>query len=195
MSSLRLGCDLCQIAAIEQMLKEDLGAAERLFNAEERSYAMTQAEPAQHLAGIFAAKEALGKAVREPGLLGKYHKEVTVDHREGGAPYLRLSEPLIRALAGAGIQIIDCSISHDGEYAMAAVLVEWVDHQRPEQKGEPASQSSRGSAEETADGVRCHRCLLTLDYLREQHITEVLIKAEGVGGTTLYLCPVCMKGW
>ncbi len=188
MSALRVGCDLCEIAEIERMLQGGPGEVERLFTAEEQAYAAAQANPAQHFAGIFAAKEALAKALRRPGILGRYHREVTVTHQEDGGPSLRVSEPLRGELARSGVRILDCSVSHDGAYAMATVLVQ-VD----EPSGRPESQQAAvsGSAEQLA----CHRCLLTLGYLREQRVADVLIPVQRSDGTTAHVCPVCMRGW
>lgn len=171
MSSLRIGCDLCQVNVIEQMLKEQDGSLERLFNAQEREYAMAQGNPAHHLAGVFAAKEALAKALKQPGLLGTYNKEVTIGHQSDGAPTLRLSGGLSAAFAEQGIRIADLSISHDGDYAMAAVVVEG------------------------AGPLKCHRCHLSLEYLSEQKIADVLLEGRDKEGFVRYLCPVCLRGW
>lgn len=173
-SNLRLGCDLCQIATMERMLKDEPASMERLFASEERHYAMRQTHPAQHFAGVFAVKEAFAKAIRNPALLGKYHREVVVDHVDGGVPALRCSEALAGALAHQGLRVADCSITHDGDYAMAVVLVEMV---RP------------------ASVLRCARCVLTLDYLQDQGVTDALLRLEDTQGTPRYLCPPCFKGW
>ena len=195
MPSLRLGCDLCQIVTIKQILSDDSGLLDRLFNPEERAYAMTQTQPEQHLAGAFAAKEALAKAVREPKLLGKYQKEVTVSHRDEGVPYLRPSDGLARVLAEKGINIVDLSISHDGDYAMAAVLVEVTDSSGSENEHDPNTKARESSRNTTAINLRCYRCLLTLKYLSDQRIADFLIKVEDKNGGARYLCPVCVRGW
>lgn len=170
MSTLRMGCDLCHITAIEQMLKEGPAALERMFTPEERRYSASQTHPAQHLAGFFAAKEALAKAVREPSLLGKYYREVTVCHRENGTPDLRLSESLAKVFSNRGIRVADLSISHDGDYAVAAVLVE----QKP---------------------LRCGQCSMSLAALQEQRIADLLIQVTNKDGQDEYRCPVCIRGW
>lgn len=171
--ALKIGCDLCQVASLEQMLQEDPGSLERLFNDQERRYAMAQGRPAQHLAGIFAAKEALAKAIRKPELLGKYHQEVTVGHREDGTPVFFLSEKLRETFLSQGIRPCDLSISHDGDYAVAAVLVE-------------LSQTDR---------LHCHRCLIPLKSLSEQGIADFLVLGSDPTGAPRYLCPVCVRGW
>lgn len=175
MPSLRVGCDLCEVAAMEQLLAASDGALERLFDPDERRYAMEHAAPARHLAGIFAAKEALAKAVRSPGVLGTFHREVVVAHLEDGSPSLRCSETLQGALKGLGVRVLDCSISHDGAYAMATVLVE--------------------TAHDAPVARRCDRCLLTLESLAARGICDVLVPVEHADGTSRYLCPVCVRGW
>jgi phosphopantetheine--protein transferase-like protein len=183
--TLRLGCDLCQITAVEQMLTDDQAALDRLFHPQEQAYAMAQAHPAQHLAGIFAAKEALAKAVREPRLLGAYYRGAIISHTSEGAPQILLSEDLAAALARAGIQVLDLSISHDGEYAMAAALVEVIGR---------IDQASPRQAE-SPDGLSCAKCQMTLKSLSERNLAEVLIKAEDKEGRPQYLCPICLRGW
>ena len=170
MGSIHVGCDVCQVAAIEEMLRGEESALAKIFLRGEREYAMAQGRPAQHLAGVFAAKEALAKAVRDPALLGAYYQEVTVSHRENGSPDLLLSERLTASFSAEGIRVADLSISHDGDYAVAAVIVE------------------RGR-------LQCDRCLLTLASLQEQGIADALIPVVLQNGQRAYRCPVCMRGW
>ena len=167
---LQVGCDVCQITTLDQMLSEEPNAVERIFNPEERQYAQSQAQPAQHLAAVYAAKEALGKAVREPDVLGKYYREVTVCHQENGAPLLRLSDRLAEALSSRGITVTDLSISHDGDYAVATVLVE----RKP---------------------LHCDRCQRSLANLVEERVADVLIPVVNQEGISGYRCPVCLRGW
>ena len=167
---LQVGCDVCRIEALESMLKEEPAALERLFNPEERQYALSQGRPAEHLAAVFAAKEALGKAIREPSLLGKYYREVTLFHREDGTPALRFSGQLTHLFSAQGIFVTDLSISHDGDYAMAAVLVE-------------------------RKKLQCDQCLLSLSALEERGIADRLIPMVGKDGAVSYRCPVCFRGW
>lgn len=168
--TLQVGCDVCRIETFENMLKEEPAAVDRIFNPEERQYAMSQKRPAEHLAAVFAAKEALGKAVREPALLGKYYREVTVAHHSGGAPSLRLSGQLADTLSAEGIFVTDLSISHDGDYAMAAVLVE-------------------------KKLLTCDQCMISLSSLEERGIADRLVQMVAKDGKVSYRCPVCFRGW
>lgn len=168
--TLQVGCDVCRIEALENMLKEEPAAVDRIFNAEERQYAMAQKRPAEHLAAVFAAKEALGKAIRDPALLGKYYREVTLFHRPDGTPALRLSGQLAGVFSAQGIFVTDCSISHDGDYAMAAVLVE-------------------------RKQLQCDQCGMPLSALEEKGIADRLLQVVAKDGQVSYRCPVCFRGW
>ncbi|MBI3616094.1 MAG: holo-ACP synthase [Candidatus Omnitrophica bacterium] len=169
MGPLSLGCDLCRIGEMDRMLKEDPASTQRLFHPEEWEYAFSRTRPEQHLAGFFAAKEALAKAIRESTLLGKYRQEVIVRHREDGAPYLVLSDSLSETFSNLGMKILDLSVSHDGDYAMAAVIV----------RTQP---------------LQCAKCLLSIDHLRTQRVAEWLMPVETREGTR-FLCPPCLRGW
>ena len=167
---LKIGCDICQVGALQQMLKEEPAAVERIFNPEERQYAQSQGRPAEHLAGIFAAKEALAKAVKEPALLGKYYREVTILHEENGTPFLRFSGRLSELFLSGGITVADLSISHDADYAVAAVVVE-------------------------RRQLRCDRCFVSLGGLEEQRAADGLIQIVNKEGAVGYRCPACFRGW
>lgn len=167
---LQIGCDLCRIAQLESMLKEEPATLEKIFNPEEHREALAHKRPAQRLAGIFAAKEALAKAIRQPSLLGKYYREVTVSHQADGRPALQLSPRLTDLLSSQGIFWVDLSISHDGEYALAAVLVE-------------------------KRKLQCDLCLLPLTVLMERGIADRLLQVVSGEGKVSYRCPVCFRGW
>lgn len=152
------------------MLKEEPPALERLFNPEEHQYALSQSRPGEHLAAVFAAKEALGKAIRDPSLLGKYYREVTVFHQENGTPALRLSDRLTELFRTQGIFVTDLSISHDGDYAVAAVLIE-------------------------RKKLQCDQCLISLAVLEERGVADRLLQVVAKNGQVSYRCPVCFRGW
>lgn len=64
MSTTSLGIDLIEIERVEAALKRHGGRfVERCFTRAERDYCDSKPNPAQHYAGRFAAKEAVGKAL------------------------------------------------------------------------------------------------------------------------------------
>lgn len=70
----------------------------------------------QHLAGIFAAKEAVIKALNlKPGV---WHN-IEISNKKSGKPVVKLSEDLIKNK----IINYDLSISHDNKYSIATFVV------------------------------------------------------------------------
>jgi len=116
-----LGLDLCEIRRMEKMLSDER-FLNRFFTPEEAAYVRSRgAGAAETLAGLFAAREALGKALG--GGIDFELKEAEVCHTENGAPFFRLSGELKKRL---GEDRLFLSISHDGGVAAAVCLLEGV---------------------------------------------------------------------
>ena len=117
-----LGLDLCEIARMDRMLADDR-FLNRYFTREEIEYIQSKGKgAAQTLAGVFAAKEALVKALGT-GITFDL-KEINVSHESSGLPCYSLSGKASELGAG------DCfllSITHDGGMA-AAVCIRETDH-------------------------------------------------------------------
>ena len=114
-----LGLDLCEIARMEKQLQNDRFLT-RFFTPGEIEYVRSRgAGAAATLAGLFAAREALGKALG--GGIDFELKEAEVCHTESGAPYFRLSGKLKERVGEGRIFL---SISHDGGMAAAVCLLE-----------------------------------------------------------------------
>jgi len=92
------------------------------FTEEELAHgARAAAGAAASLAGIFAAKEALFKAL--PDRPPCFWEDVQVGHDERGRPCLRFGGTLAPWVAQRCIRAAT-SISHSGDYAVAMALVE-----------------------------------------------------------------------
>lgn len=100
----KIGFDLVHIPRMEKSIAS-AAFLNKVFSAAERDYCKT----AESYAGIFAAKEAYFKALGTGLQLPLNRLEVL--HDDKGKPYLN------------GIENSDLSISHDGEYAAAAVIL------------------------------------------------------------------------
>ena len=110
---MKAGCDIVKISRMEGFFEK--GGLKRCFTEKEEEYILSKKNPYETAAGIFAAKEALGKALGK-GLSSFNLKEVAVCHDESGAPFFSFKENLFSNFE------ISLSISHDGEYAMAFVV-------------------------------------------------------------------------
>jgi holo-[acyl-carrier protein] synthase len=110
-----LGIDLIEIERLEAALARHPRLADRLFTAAEIEYASRRRRPGRHLAGRFAAKEAVVKALRLEGAFGLADVEVV-----GSPPVVRLSG---RAAAAADGRQVEVSITHSRELAAAVAAV------------------------------------------------------------------------
>ncbi len=108
--SYRVGCDIVHIPRIEKMLSSPASLA-HAFTAEELT--IKHAKRAEHLAGIFAAKEAIIKAA---GIAAGEWRNILISYDPNGRPVVTLNV--------GKIPHADVSISHDGEYAMAVAIIE-----------------------------------------------------------------------
>ena len=112
-----LGLDLCGISRMEKLL-EDERFLNRFFTGDEIAYIRGKGKgAAQTAAGIFAAKEALGKALGT-GIAFDL-KEISVIHDRSGNPGYSLSGKASELGSGDRFHL---SISHDAGIA-AAVCV------------------------------------------------------------------------
>ena len=117
-----LGCDLCAVSRMNGII-HDTRFLERYFTEAERAYITGRVRSAETAAGIFAAKEALLKALGT-GLGGLDFAAVEIAHTSLGAPEYVMNEKLCSALGKVGAQRVFLSISHDGDYAMATAVLE-----------------------------------------------------------------------
>lgn len=118
-----VGIDLCQVSRMRSALSRHEGRfAARVFTEDERAYCEERADPAQHYAARFAAKEALLKALAVPPGLS-WH-EIEVQSQSGGAPRLLLRGEAARAAAGKSIARLHLSLTHSGDHAAAVVIAE-----------------------------------------------------------------------
>ncbi len=114
-----LGLDLCEVARMEKMLA-DSRFLSRYFTPGEIDYIHSRGKnAAQTLAGLFAAREALAKALGTG--IDFDLREAEVCHTDSGAPFFRLSGSLKDRL---GQDRLLLTITHDGGIAAAVCLIE-----------------------------------------------------------------------
>ena len=106
---MNIGIDLVAIKRFQKLKAGDYKAWKHVFTPSEWAYAFRARHSAEHLAGMFAAKEAAMKASGKVGI--ENLKIFEIAHTTQGAP--RLNKRGYRV-----------SISHDRAYAIAVVLVE-----------------------------------------------------------------------
>lgn len=111
-----VGVDVVDIARLGERLDRTPRLRERVFTESERGL------PLHSLAARFAAKEAVGKALRTPGDLPWQGVEVT--NGEHGEPLLVVSGAVATRAQEMGVTRMHISLSHDGGIATAFVVAE-----------------------------------------------------------------------
>lgn len=118
------GIDLVSIERIRSILEKDGDHFEkRVFSEGERAYCRARKDPMPHFAARFAAKEAYGKAMGLGlGPTGDF-VEIEVVNAKDGRPSLKLSGKAKKIFEKAGGGGIFLSLSHEGDGAIASVIV------------------------------------------------------------------------
>lgn len=114
-NKLGIGVDIERISRFKPRLK-DKNFLSKIFTAKELKYCFSKAIPEHHLAGRYAAKEAVFKALSQAGLNLKSLKNIEIIPSKA-APGVRVSnlKPLCSEIL--------VSIAHSNESAIAFALV------------------------------------------------------------------------
>jgi holo-[acyl-carrier protein] synthase len=124
MSIVGIGLDLVNIARVQAITERWQDRfLQRVYTEDERRTCFRRTSPYASLAGRFAAKEAVLKALGTGWSAGVSWRDIQVLNDAGGKPVATVrgrTEALIRQ---AGITCIHVSLSHDGDYAIAEVIL------------------------------------------------------------------------
>jgi holo-[acyl-carrier protein] synthase len=120
-----LGTDLARIARFRDFVRANKAALlGRLFTSGELEYALAKRDPAAHLAARFAAKESCLKAFGLGLRQGITWHDMEVVRDELGRPELVLAGRAAEIAVGMQVDMVHLSYSHDGDYAVATVILE-----------------------------------------------------------------------
>ncbi len=120
---IRIGTDICSLKRIEEAYgRFGRRFLEKVLTEQEIDYVLSQPlNTVQRLAGRFAAKEAVSKALGT-GWYGVGWKEVEIFRQQSGEPTITLHDRAAAIAANRGLQSWQLSISHEREYAIAMVV-------------------------------------------------------------------------
>lgn len=119
---LGVGTDLVEVLRMERCIQKE-AFCRRVFTEAERAYAQSRHGTPEAFAGMFAAKEAVSKALGT-GFSGFTLRDIEVLHTSAGAPLVRLTGGAETCFLNMNGTRIHLSISHDGGLAVAFAVAE-----------------------------------------------------------------------
>ena len=118
-----IGLDVVEVARIGAMLaRHGDRVLERICRPGEVD--RSRAGLDQHVAGLFAAKEAVLMALGTGWAAGLGFRQVEVVRAAGGQPGVRLHEAAAARAAVLGVAVVHLSISHERAWAAAMAVAE-----------------------------------------------------------------------
>jgi len=120
-----IGVDIVDIARIQALLdRYGERFLARVYTEAETAYAMGGANKAERLAGRFAVKEAVMKALGTGKSQGILWRDVETLRGRLGKPEVHLQGQAMKWAKSAGGGAVHVSITHDGGKAVAFVILE-----------------------------------------------------------------------
>ena len=120
-----IGADLIRISRVRGVAeRHPQRIGKKIYTPAELAYCRSKAEPAQSLAGRFAAKEAVMKALGTGWRGGVRFVDIEVIRDPQGKPGIELHGRVAQLARKMGINVFHLSITHDGDLAMATVIAE-----------------------------------------------------------------------
>lgn len=117
-----IGTDIIEISRIEKAILKNKEFVNKLFTEDEIRYFEKRNNRSEVIAGNFAAKEAISKALGT-GIRGFSMKDIQILRDGLGKPYVEVSET-VRGMFDLLNTKIHISISHDRSSAIAYAVVE-----------------------------------------------------------------------
>ncbi len=118
-----IGIDLVRVSRVREALGRWANRfLSRVLSQEETAYCCARIDPAPHVAARFAAKEAAMKALGV-GWAAASWREFEVVNTPTGQPRIRFFGRAAQRLASIGADTAFVSMTHDGDYAAAQVIL------------------------------------------------------------------------
>lgn len=118
-----IGVDIVDVADLRRRMERSPDLEARVFHPEESVWCRGMAEPWQHFAARFAAKEAVMKALGTGWSQGVAFRDIVVVREGDGPPVVELHEEAARRVAAVGGRVA-ISLSHAAGTAVAFAVVE-----------------------------------------------------------------------
>ena len=121
MNILGIGIDIVEIKRIEDALNKNKRFLDKLFTKEEIKYFESRNFKIETIAGIFAAKEAISKAMGT-GIRNFNFTDIEVLRNELGKPIVKTYNNLNKMCIDYNVLEIKVSISHSDNYAVSNAI-------------------------------------------------------------------------
>jgi holo-[acyl-carrier protein] synthase len=119
-----IGVDMCAVSRMEKAIEREHFYM-RIFTDKERAYLDGKNKSrAQSAAAMYAAKEAVMKALGTGLSKGIFFDQIEVTHDELGAPGLVLSGRALERMQELGGSGMLLSLSHEGDMAIAFAVMQ-----------------------------------------------------------------------
>ena len=120
-----IGIDICEILRVKKLYeKYNYSFLKKILTEKEIDDFYARNESLSFLAGRFAAKESIVKALGTGFTNGISFQDFTVFNDKDGAPKLDVLNNALRVKEAKNINQIHLSISHEKNYAVASVILE-----------------------------------------------------------------------
>jgi len=119
-----IGVDIIDIPRIKKVIGNDGKFVEKVFTEAEIRYCQAKFRKEIHYAARFAAKEAFFKALGTGWRNGMKWTEISIENDDLGKPEITLSGKTLENFEKNGMALINLSISHTKDYAVAFVVIE-----------------------------------------------------------------------
>ena len=119
-----IGTDMCTVSRIAKAIEKEHFYQSVYLDGEHAYLAAKGRGKAESAAAMFAAKEAVAKALGTGFAKGVGVAMIEVTHDELGAPGVLLHEGAKERLAAIGGKRVLLSLTHEGDMAMAFAVIE-----------------------------------------------------------------------
>ncbi|KPJ74567.1 hypothetical protein AMJ52_00190 [candidate division TA06 bacterium DG_78] len=123
MEIIGVGIDIVEVGRIKSAIAEKNNFLKRIFSEKEIKLSERGKFRFEELAGRFAVKEAVFKALKTGWRRGVAFKDIVVLNEPSGAPYVELHGKAQEYASLTGVKNVFVSISHTKGLAVAIVLL------------------------------------------------------------------------
>ena len=124
MKIIGIGTDIIEIARITKAGENNPGFLDRVLTEKEKEYCFSLGSRYQSVAGRFASKEAIVKALGTGfGKMGVHADQIEILKNELGQPYVVLYGSTKKFFEKSGYKSIEVSLTHTAEVSAAICII------------------------------------------------------------------------